>query len=92
MSRLSKKLRKAEDVLIFFCPGCKTTHGVKLGRNGWLWNDDVNKPTFTPSLLSTAQGIRCHLFVREGRLEFLGDCSHKLAGKTVDIPDWPYGE
>lgn len=28
----------------------------------------------------------CHSFVRDGRIEFLGDCTHALAGQTVDLP------
>lgn len=32
----------------------------------------------------------CHSFVRDGRIEFLGDCTHELAGRTVDLPDCPY--
>lgn len=28
----------------------------------------------------------CHSFVREGQIEFLSDCTHALAGKTVDLP------
>lgn len=31
----------------------------------------------------------CHSFVRDGRIEFLQDCTHALAGQTVDIPPWP---
>lgn len=31
---------------------------------------------------------RCHHYVRDGRIEFLSDCDHALAGKTVDLPDW----
>lgn len=27
----------------------------------------------------------CHSFIREGRIEFLGDCTHKLAGQTVTL-------
>jgi hypothetical protein len=27
----------------------------------------------------------CHSFVRDGRIEFLGDCTHKLASRTVDM-------
>lgn len=27
----------------------------------------------------------CHSFVRDGRIEFLGDCTHELAGKTVPL-------
>lgn len=32
---------------------------------------------------------RCHSFVREGRIEFLADSTHALAGQTVDLPDLP---
>lgn len=28
---------------------------------------------------------RCHSFVRNGRIEFLSDCSHALAGQTVEL-------
>jgi hypothetical protein len=31
--------------------------------------------------------VRCHSFVRAGMIEFLSDCTHELAGKTVPIPD-----
>lgn len=31
----------------------------------------------------------CHSFVRNGRIEFLSDCSHKFAGRTVDLEDLP---
>jgi len=27
--------------------------------------------------------------VVDGRMQFLGDCTHALAGQTVDIPPWP---
>ena len=33
----------------------------------------------------------CHSFVTDGRVQFLGDCTHQLAGQTVelaDLPDW----
>lgn len=38
--------------------------------------------------------MRCHSFVTDGRIQFLGDCTHALAGQTVDLPDWPaaYGD
>ena len=31
--------------------------------------------------------MRCHSFVTDGRIQFLGDCTHALAGQTVDLPD-----
>lgn len=33
--------------------------------------------------------VRCHSFVRDGQIQFLDDCSHALAGKTVTLPDFP---
>lgn len=29
----------------------------------------------------------CHSFVTDGKIQFLGDCTHILAGKTVDLPE-----
>lgn len=31
----------------------------------------------------------CHSFVTDGRIQFLADCTHALAGQTVDLPDHP---
>lgn len=32
--------------------------------------------------------LLCHSFVTNGRIQFLGDCTHALAGQTVDLPDF----
>jgi len=32
--------------------------------------------------------ICCHSFVTDGRIQYLSDCTHSLAGQTVDLPDW----
>lgn len=32
--------------------------------------------------------LRCHSFVRDGRIQFLADCTHALASQTVDLPEW----
>jgi hypothetical protein len=29
----------------------------------------------------------CHSFVTDGKIQFLSDCTHKLAGQTMDLPD-----
>lgn len=31
--------------------------------------------------------VRCHSFVRDGKIQFLGDCTHALANQTVDLPE-----
>lgn len=35
-----------------------------------------------------SQPIVCHSFITDGRIQFLGDCTHALAGQTVNIPDF----
>lgn len=30
----------------------------------------------------------CHFFLRDGKIEFLSDCTHELRGQTVEMPDW----
>ncbi|WP_066339287.1 DUF6527 family protein [Azohydromonas lata] len=33
----------------------------------------------------------CHTFVRDGRIEYLGDCTHDLVNQTIDLPEFPEG-
>lgn len=96
--KLSEKLRGGDGNQVFFeCPGCEVPHGINVGDGPgprWTWNADVEKPTFTPSILvNFTWGHErvphvCHSFITDGRIQFLGDCTHALAGQTVDIPDW----
>lgn len=37
--------------------------------------------------LPPARPFTCHSFVTDGRIQFLGDCTHPLAGQTVPLPD-----
>ena len=30
----------------------------------------------------------CHSFVRNGKIEYLSDCSHGYAGKSIELPDF----
>lgn len=86
----------------FQCPGCEDIHTVTTGTpNGWGFNNDLVRPTFTPSVLckrkiytgpDTPQiPVVCHSFVTDGMIKFLSDCTHKLAGQTAplgNLPDW----
>jgi hypothetical protein len=66
------------------------------GPKAWQFNGDVERPTLSPSILAhetkrhdgSVFAPRCHSFVRDGRIEYLTDCGHALAGQTVDLPDW----
>jgi hypothetical protein len=96
------KVRVAGEHVGFHCPGCNDYHQITTGPNGWTWNGSEDAPTFTPSLLAeylarddapddvkaALARSRCHSFVTDGRIQFLSDCGHALAGQTVDLPEW----
>ena len=73
---------------VFHCPGCEYGHQFEVP--GWGWNGSFDKPTFTPSLLVNKDfpEMLCHLYMTDGRIQFLQDCHHKLAGQTVECPEW----
>lgn len=76
---------RSETEWFFQCPGCDCLHYVDSPR--WNFNGDVNNPSVTPSLvIEHSDNVRCHLFVRDGKIEFLDDSTHALKGQTVEIP------
>jgi hypothetical protein len=108
MAAISRKLRShlSGDFrgLTYWCQGCNQAHGVLVeGPHAWWWNGDVERPTFTPSVLVTwpanpeaseefkewRKERRCHTFITDGKVQFLSDCTHELAGQTLDLPDLP---
>ena len=77
----------------FQCPGCGESHCFwTKGNVNWSFNGDVDKPTVSPSILVTYDGADkktvCHSFIKDGNIQFLFDCTHKLAGKTVELPEY----
>lgn len=83
----------------FYCPGCKGPH---VYGASWRFNGDMERPTFSPSLLvftpewtDTETGKKhpretvCHLFLTDGVLRYCGDSPHELAGQSVPLPDLP---
>jgi len=69
---------------LIFCPACKHGHAM---NDRWTFNGDFEKPTFNPSLLVEGE-IRCHSFVRDGKIQYLSDCTHALAGQTVELEEF----
>lgn len=79
----------------FWCPGCDALMTVCPVR--WNWNRDTERPTLSPSILQTIgpfpEGTKragqkdvCHCFVRDGQIEFCGDCTHDKRG-TMPLVD-----
>ena len=84
-------------------PGCKMGHSLYVDATPadivgprWSFNGNLRAPTFHPSIKVTGglddkghwnDKAICHSFVVDGRIQFLGDCTHALAGQTVDLPE-----
>ena len=75
----------------FVCPACNCEH---IFNNTWQFNNDFEFPTISPSFLQTGfLGFdgeeptygRCHSFIKDGMIRYLVDCTHKMAGKTVEL-------
>lgn len=99
-----KVLGKVKDstIAVFYCPGCEEDHQIDTVK--WEFNGDYEKPTFSPSYLTWIDpnpnaspkfrkgryrtGWRCHSFIKNGHIEYLSDCTHKLAGQTIKLPEW----
>jgi hypothetical protein len=81
---------QAEGRLAIWCPGCNFAHVVRVAPSPdpWQWNKSLELPTLTPSILARSR-IVCHSFVTDGRIQFLHDSQHALAGQTVDLPAFP---
>ena len=89
--------------LSFFCPACNAAHTILTTAGGWEWDGDVDRPTFTPSVKVTHEAKPdasdefkewrtarvCHSYVTAGMIQYLADCTHGLAGQTVELAVWP---
>ena len=76
----------------YYCPGCKHNHYVPAER--WNWNGSESAPTLSPSVRhfipamdGRPEETLCHYFVRDGRIEYCGDCPHEFSGKTVEMQE-----
>ncbi len=110
------KLDRGKEIVAYgyFCVGCEMRHIIFVKhvdkRHVWGFNGDLNKPTFTPSILTKYTHPKghsnanpapvdydgeyvteiCHSFVTDGVIKFLSDCTHSLAGQTVDMVEEPH--
>lgn len=71
----------------------KRTHKENWRPPVWTFNGNMEKPTFRASLLITTEAFEdvipattCHLFLTDGIIEFLSDCTHGLKGQKVPLP------
>jgi len=101
MITYEQNLDSGEQRIMFWCQGCKNIHCVRTkpptAHPTWeVWGYDGNaeKPTFSPSVLTNGSEPerRCHIFVKAGMIEYLGDCFHDLKNTTVPLMPLPFGK
>ena len=89
---MSKLLSEDNGNIAWRCPGCDCVHnipvevGVKVDHK-WQWNGDGEKPTISPSVFVHGSE-ECHAVITDGTIQFMGDCSHKLAGQNVPMVEF----
>lgn len=86
----------------FMCKGCgdiggsgihyfTTKHSGPDKHPVWGFDRNELSPTFSPSLLYrwTENGVPkvCHLFLKNGVIEYLTDCTHAYKGKSVPLSE-----
>ena len=72
-----------------FWPSLLVTSGHYVGNKpmGNCWCDYAAR--FPGERQPHFKCYRCHSYIKDGRMEFLNDCTHHLAGQTVDLPPCP---
>jgi len=92
---------KLKGYVVIKCRACGQ-HLIPVPR--WNFNDDLESPTFTPSINETcndpghpsyqpqAQSSRCHFVITSGQIAYQGDCSHDLKGHTLPLEHWTEAE
>lgn len=101
MGQLSQFLRSTEDGVAHYCIACRGMHGFSIKypnylSQRWTWNNNIVAPTFFPSMHIVVRDPKdpkflqsCHYWLRAGRIEFLKDCTHAMAGVTISLPALP---
>ena len=92
---MSKIKKRIVEYYFFYCPGCKQEHTYCVESDGsqWRFNNNLESPSFTPSLLNTEFDKEgkvksvCHLCVTDGKIQYCSDSKHEFAGQTIDLPE-----
>ncbi|MBS0646940.1 MAG: anaerobic dehydrogenase [Verrucomicrobia bacterium] len=86
-------IRNSPGKYVFYCPGCEDSHVIntdpRIAYPYHTLKGNLHKPTIRASVLSKGDLYNgkphCHSFVTKGKIHFLNDSTHKLAGKVVSL-------
>lgn len=96
---MKKGLIRTIKYFIFNCPGCNHEHSVPIEGSGndWIMTGTEDNPSLSPSILNYIPEKKledgtiiprkevCHLFIKEGYIEYCNDSQHNLVGKIVEM-------
>lgn len=94
-----EKVRLEENgMLSFICPGCDKPHAIRTtGPYAWGWNNDLNNPTITPSVLTKSielseEGERQYKEwveseCKNGRKEIVRVFQKEVNGEIVEVSE-----
>lgn len=91
MQKIIQKTEAGKTVYLFHCPACDRHHKI---NDRWDFDGNFEAPTIRPSILGTGtrpdkdgnwHEWRCHSYIKNGHIEYLGDCTHDMAGQTVEL-------
>lgn len=91
--KLAVRNHQGVEYIYYWCPGCKHAHSVPTQR--WSWNKSVESPTLSPSVRhfikpqNGPEETLCHYFLRDGILDYCGDCLHEFSGQRVPLQEIP---
>ncbi|HLK55674.1 MAG TPA: DUF6527 family protein [Chthonomonadaceae bacterium] len=98
------RMREKPDCWLIRCP---VTGMMRIPRDGrWKFNGNYERPTFKPSINETSgkegqtleelradpNPDRNHVVIEDGKIQYCNDCTHALAGQTVEIAPLSYAE
>jgi hypothetical protein len=90
--KVCRVINDPQETYMFECPGCGCFHFFRVPP--WRFNGNFEKPTVEGSVLVNADlktaapgAFRCHSIITDGKIQFLSDCTHALAGKIIEMED-----
>jgi hypothetical protein len=77
------------NMYLFHCPACGHCHYI---NDTWTITGPEDKITVRPSIFvnrgrANPESHACHLYITDGKIQYLDDCTHEYAGSTVEMVD-----
>lgn len=77
-------------VLSHWCPACDARHVLHMRLGALEWDHNPKAPSFSQDIRQQVGDVICSYRITQGRVQFLPDATHILAGRTVDLPVYPH--